>query len=78
MCVASHLAHNALYTVFLHLIAKYHILPADGTTAEEIDPLRGLEGLAFVATPRGTRARFVPREGAEKLQKWLDNTSGSP
>lgn len=73
MCVASHLAHNALYTVFLHLIAKYHILPADGTTREEIHPLRGLEGLSFVATPRGSRAKFVPREGAEKLQAWLDN-----
>lgn len=75
--MASHLAHNALYTVFLHLIAKFHILPADGTTQEEIHPLRGLEGLSFVATPRGARAKFVPREGSEKLQSWLDSASGS-
>ncbi|KAI1773191.1 cytochrome P450 [Hypoxylon cercidicola] len=72
MCVASHLAHNALYTVFLHLIAHFHILPAEGETAEAIDPLRGLKGMSFVATPRGWRARFVPREG-EKLAAWLES-----
>lgn len=72
MCVASLLAHNALYTVFLHLIARFHILPAEGTTAEEIDPLKGLKGRTFVGTPKGFQARFVPREG-EKLQAWLEN-----
>ncbi|KAM0335233.1 hypothetical protein ACHAQA_000276 [Verticillium albo-atrum] len=56
MCVASHLAHNALYTVFLHLIARFQILPAEGTTDEEIHPLNGLKGLSFVGTPRGWRA----------------------
>ncbi|KAI0179855.1 cytochrome P450 [Hypoxylon sp. FL1284] len=71
MCVASHLAHNALYTVFLHLIAHFRILPAEGETAEAIDPLKGLRGMTFVGTPRGWRARFVPREG-EKLAAWLD------
>lgn len=72
MCVASHLAHNALYTVFLHLIARFHILPADGENPDEIDPLKGLKGIAFVATPRGFRARFVPREGAG-LEAWLND-----
>ncbi|CCF40952.1 hypothetical protein CH063_02473 [Colletotrichum higginsianum] len=72
MCVASHLAHNALYTVFLHLIARFHILPADGENPDEIDPLKGLKGIAFVATPRGFRARFVPREGAG-VEAWLND-----
>jgi 3-hydroxyphenylacetate 6-hydroxylase len=75
MCVAFNLAHKALYTVFLHLIAHYHVLPADGTTVEEIDPLLGLRGLNFVAAPRGYRARFVPRE-AEKLGIWLSQPNG--
>ncbi|CAI6094500.1 unnamed protein product [Clonostachys chloroleuca] len=72
MCVASLLAHKALYTVFLHIIAKFQILPADGETAEAIDPLAGLKGFTFVGTPRGFRARFVPRDG-EKLKAWLDS-----
>ncbi|KAI1407142.1 cytochrome P450 [Hypoxylon sp. FL1857] len=75
MCVASHLAHNALYTVFLHLIAHFRILPAEGETVEAIDPLKGLKGMAFVGTPRGWRARFVPREG-DKLAAWLENPDG--
>ncbi|OTB10519.1 hypothetical protein K445DRAFT_252780 [Daldinia sp. EC12] len=76
MCVASHLAHNALYTVFLHLIAHFRILPAEGETIEAIDPIKGLKGMAFVGTPRGWRARFVPREG-EKLTAWLESPDGS-
>ncbi|KAJ4251497.1 hypothetical protein NW762_011484 [Fusarium torreyae] len=72
MCVASLLAHSALYTVFLHLIAKFEILPASGSTADEIDPLKGLKGRSFVATPRAYQARFVPREG-QKLENWLQN-----
>lgn len=75
MCVASHLAHNALYTVFLHLIAKFRILPAEGETAEAIDPIAGLKGKSFVGTPRGWRARFVPREG-DKIDSWLENPGG--
>ncbi|KAI1252827.1 hypothetical protein MGN70_005033 [Eutypa lata] len=72
MCVASHLAHNALYTVFLHLIAKFRILPAEGETAEAIDPIAGLKGKLFVSSPRGWRARFIPREG-DKINAWLEN-----
>lgn len=64
MCVASLLAQNALYTVFLHLIAHFHILPAEGSTSMDIHPLKGLKGRSFVATPRGTHARFVPRDEA--------------
>ncbi|KAI0122757.1 cytochrome P450 [Daldinia grandis] len=76
MCVASHLAHNALYTVFLHLIAHFRILPAEGETIEAIDPIKGLKGMAFVGTPRGWRARFIPREGG-KLLAWLESPDGS-
>ncbi|XDG05335.1 hypothetical protein ABKA04_004950 [Annulohypoxylon sp. FPYF3050] len=75
MCVASHLAHKALYTVFLHLIAHFHILPSEGETIDAIDPIKGLQGISFVGTPRGWRARFVPREG-EKLAAWLEIPSG--
>jgi 3-hydroxyphenylacetate 6-hydroxylase len=75
MCVASLLAHNALYTVYLHLIARYQIFPASGKTAEEVDPIKGLKGLAFVGTPRGYQARFVPRDG-QKLGTWLNKPDG--
>ncbi|KAJ4207681.1 hypothetical protein NW759_013913 [Fusarium solani] len=75
MCVASLLAHRALYTVFLHLVARFQIFPASGTTDDEIDPLKGLKGRSFVATPRGFRARFVPREGQE-LETWLRKPNG--
>ncbi|KAK1658939.1 cytochrome P450 [Colletotrichum godetiae] len=70
MCVASHLAHGALYTAFLHLIARFNILPADGKTSVEIDPIKGLNGLSFVASPKGFQAKFVPRDGAG-LGRWL-------
>lgn len=76
MCVASLLAHNALYTVYLHLIANYKILPASGQTAEEIDPIKGLKGLAFVGAPRGYQARFEPRNGQVKLESWLNKPDG--
>lgn len=72
MCVASLLAQNALYTVFLHLIAHFHILPATSKTALEIDPLLGLKGRSFVATPRGYEARFVPRNESA-LRAFLDS-----
>ena len=64
MCVASHLAHNALYTAFLHMVANFHILPGDET--QGIDIAHPLDGLfareRFVATPRGYAAKFVPRD----------------
>lgn len=64
MCVASMLAQKALYTVFLHIIAHLHVLPAEGKTAEEIDAIGGLKGRSFVGTPRGYQAKFVPRDEA--------------
>ena len=76
MCVASHLAQNALYTVFLHLIARFQIFPAEGKNADEIDPLTGLKSLAFVGTPKGFQARFVPRDG-NRLESWLDKPDSS-
>lgn len=75
MCVASLLAHQALYTVFLHLIARFEIFPAHGASADEIDPLKGLKGRSFVGTPRGCQARFVPRQG-QGLESWLDAPDG--
>ena len=66
MCVASHVSHNALYTVYLHLIAHFEIHPAEGETSESaIDPLESLndvEGTA--ATPRNFKAKFIPRNKA--------------
>lgn len=72
MCVASHLAHSALYTAFLHLIARFKILPGDGKDHVEIDPIEGLDGLSFVAKPKGFQAKFVPRDGA-RLEDWLES-----
>ena len=65
MCIANHLAHKALYTAFLHLIAHFEILP----TAESIgdlDIIHPLEGLlkkeSFAATPRNYMVRLIPRD----------------
>ncbi|KAI1382926.1 cytochrome P450 [Hypoxylon trugodes] len=64
MCVANHLAHKALYTVFLHLIAHFEILPTEGLHDPLIDdPLEGVsEKEQFVSAPRGRTARLVPRD----------------
>ncbi|KAI6083003.1 cytochrome P450 [Hypoxylon rubiginosum] len=64
MCVAHHLAHKALYAVFLHLIAHFEILPVEGVDDPLIaDPLEGVsEKEQFVSAPRGSRARLVPRD----------------
>ncbi|KAK5115402.1 hypothetical protein LTR85_009862 [Meristemomyces frigidus] len=76
-CVAQHLAHRALYTVFLHLITKFHILPPDATSAHVIDPLKDLrDPETFVAEPRDFTAKLVPREG-EKLSMWLSSPDGN-
>ncbi|KAH8690458.1 cytochrome P450 [Talaromyces proteolyticus] len=64
MCVASQLAAKALYTVFLHLIAHFKLLPADGELSPDAaDPLRGLlEKENSRVTPRVRHVRFVPRD----------------
>ena len=65
MCIANHLAHKALYTAFLHLIAHFEILPAAESSRDPyaIDPLEGLlQKESFVATPRNCTARLVPRD----------------
>jgi 3-hydroxyphenylacetate 6-hydroxylase len=65
MCIANHLAHKALYTAFLHLIAHFEILPATENIDDPyvIDPLEGLlQKESFVATPRNCAARLVPRD----------------
>lgn len=72
MCVASHVSHNALYTVYLHLIAYFQIKTVEGEAKElTIDPLESLldiEGTA--AAPKSFRARFVPRDRA-MLQDYI-------
>lgn len=64
MCVATQLASKALYTVFLHLIAHFQLLPAEEgeVDADAIDPLRGLlEDENSRVAPRVHHMRFVPR-----------------
>ncbi|KAI0004414.1 cytochrome P450 [Xylariaceae sp. FL0662B] len=63
MCVASHVATKALYTVFLQLIAHFHILPAEDTTDPvEADPIEGLLMRENpIAGPKAKTVRFVPR-----------------
>ena len=73
MCIANHLAHKALYTAFLHIVAHFHVLPAaDGLhDPHVIDPLEGLlEKESFVATPRTHRVRLVPRD-LERTRRML-------
>ncbi|KAK7757796.1 hypothetical protein SLS62_000174 [Diatrype stigma] len=63
MCVASHVATKALYTVFLHIISHFQILPAK----ETMDPIVAdpIEGLLVrenpIAGPKARLVRFVPR-----------------
>ncbi|KAI1255215.1 hypothetical protein MGN70_003279 [Eutypa lata] len=65
MCVASHVATKALYTVFLHIISHFQILPADDT----LDPIVAdpIEGLLVrenpIAGPEAKTVRFVLRNG---------------
>lgn len=65
MCVASHVATKALYTVFLHIISHFQILPADDT----LDPIVAdpIEGLLVrenpIAGPKAKTVRFVLRNG---------------
>ncbi|KAF3392998.1 3-hydroxyphenylacetate 6-hydroxylase [Talaromyces pinophilus] len=63
MCVASQLAAKALYTVFVHLIAHFELLPAEETLdLDAADPLKGLlEKENSRVTPRVRHVRFVPR-----------------
>ncbi|KAH8691991.1 cytochrome P450 [Talaromyces proteolyticus] len=63
MCVASNLAHKALYLAFLHLIAHFHILPADeGQPKGVAHPIDGASDSRITSTsPKITKARFVPR-----------------
>lgn len=74
MCVASHVSHNALYTVYLHLIAQFKIHPAEGETSESaIDPLGSLEDVqGNGASPRSFKARFTPRDEA-LLRDYISN-----
>ncbi|KAM5343977.1 hypothetical protein ACJ41O_012514 [Fusarium nematophilum] len=73
MCIANHLAHKALYTAFVHLIAHFEILPAVEAAGDPyvLDPVEGLlHKESFVATPRNCRVRLVPRN-IEKTKRVL-------
>lgn len=63
MCVASHVASKALYTVLLHLVAHFEILPAgDGPDTVAWDPLEGLLSKGnHQAAPAATYVRLVAR-----------------
>lgn len=70
MCVASHVANQALYMSFLHLIATYELLPDGKTDPDVIDPLKGIEDVrATRAGPKGIKVKFVPRREKEGLEK---------
>lgn len=64
MCVASHLAHKALYLAFLHLIAHFEIMPATPDEPSSIaDPIDGVrDGAAVSTAPKNEHAKFVPRK----------------
>jgi 3-hydroxyphenylacetate 6-hydroxylase len=65
MCIANHLAHKALYTAFLHLVAHFEVLPAPESAEDPfiIDPLEGLlDKESFVAIPRNYSVKLVPRD----------------
>ena len=68
MCVASHVASRALYTVLLQLIAHFRILPDAGGDSRDqasADPLRGLLSAENPqAQPKARSVRFVPRDEA--------------
>ncbi|KAF4119959.1 3-hydroxyphenylacetate 6-hydroxylase [Geosmithia morbida] len=64
MCVASHVASKALYTVLLHLIAHFKILPEDGALdSTDCDPLEGLLSKGnHQAAPAATRVKLEVRD----------------
>ncbi|KAK7750527.1 hypothetical protein SLS62_007503 [Diatrype stigma] len=73
MCPASHLAHKALYAVFLHLFAHFEVLPAPAAGDDgDVFVDDALEGVAekeqFVSTPRAVAARLVPRDRARTAE----------
>ncbi|KAK7222538.1 hypothetical protein V2G26_010541 [Clonostachys chloroleuca] len=72
MCVASHVASKALYTVFLHLVAHFRVLPAgDVCDPATWDPLEGLLSKGnHQAAPAFTHVRLVPRN-LETTKKML-------
>lgn len=72
MCVASHVASKALYTVFLHLVAHFEVLPAGGgVDSTAWDPLEGLLSKGnHQAAPAATFVRLVPRN-AEATRRML-------
>jgi 3-hydroxyphenylacetate 6-hydroxylase len=72
LCVASHLANKALYTVFLHLVGNFEIFPAaDERNSIDIDPLKGIDNVNHQRTaPRWQKLRFVPRD-SDGLRKAL-------
>lgn len=84
MCVASHVASKALYTVFFHLIAHFQILPAEASAdpfaahPDSADPVKGLLTKENpIVEPRGRVVRFVPRH-ADVTRRMLSSGSFAP
>lgn len=62
MCVASHVASKALYTVIVHLVGHFEILPAEGAPTTAIDPIDGLLTQGnHQAAPAATYVKLRPR-----------------
>ncbi|KZL74071.1 3-hydroxyphenylacetate 6 hydroxylase [Colletotrichum tofieldiae] len=62
MCVASHVASKALYTVLLHLIAHFKMVPVEGASDDEVDPVAGLAVPGnHQAAPKARHVRFISR-----------------
>lgn len=72
MCVASHVATKAIYTVLLHVIAHFEIHPTDDSLdPSSYDPLDGLLAKENPqAQPRARMVEFVPRN-ADATKKML-------
>ncbi|KAF4464133.1 3-hydroxyphenylacetate 6 hydroxylase [Fusarium albosuccineum] len=75
MCVASHVASKALYTLFVHLVAHFEILPADKSRYPSAwDPLTGLlDKENPQAAPLATSVRFAPRN-PDKTRRMLSSS----
>lgn len=72
MCVASHVATKAIYTVLFHLIAHFQIFPCeDSVDPSAFDPLQGLFAKENPqAQPKARMVKFVPRN-AEATRRML-------
>jgi 3-hydroxyphenylacetate 6-hydroxylase len=77
MCVASHFSHNALYTVYLHLIARFQICAIEKIRKSVLDPPSNLADVERTAPgPETLNAIFIPRDNT-RLQDYTDDVVGA-